>query len=441
MAELKPFNLTRARAQHARPFLGFALYALHPVEVEGIENMTGDMYWRIYYDPVWLKKLTDENIGEAAWRLIHLTTHMLRKHGYRAKNNFILGEDGRELWGIATDLEINDDILAVNDYIQDGLKAPDKTFMPTTFGFDDGELSEKYYSDLREMADDDGDGGGNDDQSGGGSDQDGQSGQEKLQEAMDNGPDDQGGEDGSCATGQPNEYELGTPTEKNPGNNEARNDLIQMQTAQEIKNQSKQRGNMPAGWQRWADGIIDPRIPWDKVLKARIRQALAYASGMVDYTYSKPSRRGHPKIVTPALRRPKLKAGLIVDTSGSMSDRDMALALGAIKGVLKACGEDGIQVISADADVHNVQQVYSASKVSLLGGGGTDMCIPMEHFGDMPKHKRPNVVVVVSDAYTPWPEKSPGNISWVFLLTNDGEPPSFGSIIYRNSGRDNSQRY
>ena len=431
MAKLTPFAITRARAQHARPYLSFALFAIHPVEVADIKNMSGDMHWRIYYDPVWLNELVQRNIGEAAWRLIHLVTHMLRKHGKRAQSNFILGEDGTQIWGMATDCEINDDILSVNDYLSDALKAPEQSFQPQHFGMEMGDLAEGYYKTLREMADES-DGGGGDDGGGGG---------ESYQSGVAQGPapGDQGAADGSCATGQPQEYEQGDITEEHPGNSEARGDIVQMKVAHDIKNRSKTRGDVPAGWERWANGIIDPRVPWDKVLAARVRQALAYSSGLVDYSYSRPARRSVPNIIMPTLRRPKLRAGLIVDTSGSMSDNDLGLALGTIRGVLKSCGEDGVQVISADAAVHSVKQVFTEKQVRLYGDGGTDMRVPMEHFATMGKNQRPDVVVVITDGYTPWPEHEPKGIQWVTLLTSDGSEPGFGTVIHRHQ-HDSNER-
>ena len=433
-----PFTIARARAMFERPYLATALSNLHPVEREGIESISGDLWWRCYYDPVWFMEIVDRDPGEAAWRLLHIVTHLIRTHGDRAARYLAQAD----IWGVATDEEINDDIMAVRDYSDDGrLSVPDGAIHPAMFDHDPGNLAEVYYKDLLEKCDDAmGSGGG-----GGGQEEDGdgegggKSTQEALEEMSNESMGGHGGAScGSCATGKPLDYEDGQPTgevdESSPGVSQHRADMIRHKVAKDIQDHARQRGTMPGGWERWADGILNPRVPWQKLLQVKIRQGLSYASGMVDYTFQRPSRRqAGTDIIRPSLRRPRQKVGLIVDTSGSMSEADMAMALGTIRGVLKTVGEDGALVISCDASVHNCKKVFTEKQVRLYGGGGTDMRIPIKYFEDLPANKKPDVVVCVTDGFTPWSDKPPKGFLLITLLVDEGEAPSFGTVVRRST--------
>ena len=98
-------------------------------------------------------------------------------------------------------------------------------------------------------------------------------------------------------------------------------------------------------------------------------------TGAVDYTYRRPARRQSvfPDVVQPTLRAPLPRIAVVVDTSGSMSDKMLSQALGEIKGMLQATGLNGVTVLPCDAQVHSVQTVFAAHQVRLQGGGGTDM--------------------------------------------------------------------
>ena len=69
------------------------------------------------------------------------------------------------------------------------------------------------------------------------------------------------------------------------------------------------------------------------------------------------------------------RVAVVVDTSGSMGEDDLAAALAEISGVLKevGVGRERVAALSCDADAHTVHRVTSADQVELLGGGGTDM--------------------------------------------------------------------
>ncbi|MFC7511404.1 VWA-like domain-containing protein [Streptomyces thermocarboxydus] len=85
-------------------------------------------------------------------------------------------------------------------------------------------------------------------------------------------------------------------------------------------------------------------------------------------------------MVLPSLRRPLPWVAVVVDTSGSMGDAELAAALAEITGVLREVGVRGnrVTVLACDADVHAVSRVTSAEQVTLGGGGGTDMRVGID---------------------------------------------------------------
>jgi predicted metal-dependent peptidase len=137
---------------------------------------------------------------------------------------------------------------------------------------------------------------------------------------------------------------------------------------------------------------------------------VAWASGAVDYTYQRPSRRQAAlgPVVLPRLRQPVPRVAVVIDTSGSMGNDQLAAALAELTGVLRAVGIGGnrVTVLSCDTAVHAARSVASISEVRLFGGGGTDTRVGIE--AAMAGPVAPNFIVVLTDGLTRWPEQAPG---------------------------------
>ena len=107
-------------------------------------------------------------------------------------------------------------------------------------------------------------------------------------------------------------------------------------------------------------------------------------------------------MLLPVLRSPRPKVAVVVDTSGSMSAEDLAAALREVEGVVKAVGSE-IALVSCDAAAGETQRVQKASNARLTGGGGTDMRVGIA--AALAARQRPSVVLVLTDGWTPWPDK------------------------------------
>ena len=205
---------------------------------------------------------------------------------------------------------------------------------------------------------------------------------------------------------------------------------MRVSCAQAITAEARVRGDVPLGWQRWAEERLTPKVDWRTVLAAQVRRAVATASGAVDFSWSRPSRRSVPGVLLPSLRRPVPTIAVVVDTSASVEKEMLAQALAEIDGALASAGTRSrdVTVLSCDAAVHARQRVRSANQVRLAGGGGTDMRVGIS--AAVALRPKPDAVIVLTDGDTPWPEEPPKPTLVVGLLRRTTTPvPSWARVV------------
>ena len=372
--EHEAFRVARLVAAEQAPYFMHVLFAVAPVAAPGLGTLAVDAQWRLYLDP-------DLLVGEHPWTptvlaagLAHEVGHLLRDHAGRAEALPIPRH--HDAWNVAGDAEINDDLIA------SGIPLPEWAITPTAIGCPDGDLAESYYAHL-------------------------------TGDPATPPPDGDDGEPG-CGSGAgcppvPGELPAGVALPDGTAEpiSPAEGDFVRRRVAHAIQEheQAKGRGTVPGGLTRWAATVLaPPTVPWERLLRAAIRRAVADRAGRVDYTYSRPSRRTVPGIVKPSMRGPSLRVSIVVDTSGSMSQADLDAAMGEVHGVLHAGGvaREHIRLLSCDAAATTAQRVRSATSVRLTGGGGTDMRIGIA--AAEASRPEPHVVIVLTDGDTPWPE-------------------------------------
>lgn len=370
------FGAIRVGASLQFPFLSEALYALIPVCSPGLGTWAVDKYGRVYYDPeVILKETTKEGIAT----LVHEVWHVLRNHIPRAE---VIPNCNGELANIAQDLEINESCEFLRKNLPDG--GVTHAWIHQRFGktLPPNRLFEEYYRLLSE---------------------DGQSpGRRRGREPGDNPRDTQAKKD--APKPKENEEQL------------SEDDLndIRKEAARQIQETSRTRGDIPGSWVAWAQVELEPpAIPWRSVLQRFLRRAHKKKAGGADFTYARRSRRqsaisNNPRfqgVVLPASFRPILDVAVVIDTSGSMSDRDLNRALSEVDGVLRAVGAR-VHVVCADTRITSAKKISKVSQIELKGRGGTDLreAIKVAAKGEG-RDGPPCAVLVMTDGYTPWPRK------------------------------------
>jgi predicted metal-dependent peptidase len=365
-------SLLLARA--VRPYYGLALSALQPHAVDGLQTVAVDANWNLYIDTAWLSALDPEK--RAGVIACHEIEHLLRNHPGRQD----LTKAEKELWNIAADAEINDDC--------DQAVLPDGCVHPSNFGAKEGLTCEEYL-DMIPVT------------------------RVKIVPKC-----------GSGSGGEPGEYELeATDKDGNKvGVSQEIADQIRASTAQAVKEHVKQhgRGDVPNSIVMWADVEAAKRevLPpsWDRKLSHLLgSKSRELTNRRADYTFGKIHRRTRAgQVIRPTLAAPKIKVGLVIDTSGSMCGYGSEV-LTAVQQITKRYD---FFTIDCDASVKSI----SKKKKGFQGGGGTDLTSAIKQ-----ADKMADAIVVVTDCDTPWPDKT--RAPMIVVATSTSSSPDWATRV------------
>lgn len=418
------FVTCRLRAASTWPYASPAIFALTPVERPGCGGIVADKFWRIYFDPDVIKPWTNQAI---AGKILFEVSHLVRGHAKRFSKQLGFNpaktkprptsvENKRKYWAEAAKLEIIDDFDEERLTLPDGLLRAKDWNVPTKL------LAENYYARLLQDDEQGGGGGGGGSKS---SQQQGGGGQPNPQQAPPP-------PEGSAADGCPREWEEphpdddATPDDPNdsqsdiPGLSDAEAELIRREVARRVNEHSKKQGRCPAGLRRWAAEVEQPRIDYKRLVLQKVRNTVQTVRGNKDYSYRRPNRRTPTRdVIQPSLIDHMVNVALVVDTSGSMSERQLGEAIKIVGGVLKALPRrDAIRVMACDAAVYQVQKVFSESTIELHGGGGTDMSLAIVTASN--QKPRPDVVLCLTDGYTDFPKEPTNGVPCVAIIVSNG---------------------
>jgi predicted metal-dependent peptidase len=413
MAIPKSLQTARMFLASEYDYVGALLWALRPQEIPGLGTMGVDRHWHLAYDPNIDAKWSEP---EVLGVLFHEINHILRNHLDNGRAEpFIhchpfnsMCKECRETaarFNICGDLEINPGILKL------GFKLPSEGQFPKTYGLPDGLLAEEYWHKLPKDV--------------------GKEGKSYTIGA---------GKCGSCA-GNPGDHEKGDAPGQSDGDEEgqglegisaAERELIIRDVAKKIEEAAKTRGNVPAGLDRWANDYLHPKVPWRRELRNTTHRNINECAGKREYSFKRPHRRqGLAETIMPTMKDFFPRIGIIRDTSGSMSETDLARSIAETRGVLKEMGGEIVD-IEVDCAVHGVKTVKNVREIKLQGGGGTDMGVGIRHADGL--RPKLDVCIVITDGETPWPA-TPPHFKTIVVLTRSGSEakvPSWCKTILIN---------
>lgn len=389
----RALQAARMRAAYQRAYFAPALFNLIPVRTELIASVAVDTRWRLYYNEAWLASHTVE---ENAAVLIHEVSHLLRAHDERRHAAAVKYE---RLWNTAADCEINDDLIA------EALPLPGAPPTPQRYGLAPGGHAETYYRQLLRPPTGDG--------------------QDRVSDA------ELAGHDcGSGAHGERRSWEL-PDDDGRPGGvagvDAVKAQLVRREVAHQILDRSGDAGDVPLGWKRWAQTILVPRVDFMATIRHAVRKALHNSTiGRYDRTFRRPHRRqpAYGEFLMPSFHQPRPRPGFLIDTSSSMQDTQLSRAVAELGGLTRQLGYGADVVVACcDVAVHDVQRVFSAAQLELIGGGGTNIGNGIQWFTD--RAADIDLLVIVSDCQTPWPAETPP-FPVITIRVGDGAPPPWG---------------
>lgn len=388
--ELDTHKIAAARlwATQQFPYLASAIFATQVSPAPGLGGVVIDEWWRVHADPQVIEASTVAQLGG---ELLHLSTHVLRDHASRGRAMALTEQAELHHWVDAADAEVSDDFAHDLQRIADRVDPADLD-LPT------GRLAEEYY----------------------------RRGAPREGECNDC---------GSGAHGTHPSWEPPPPQSKSdPGVMENEQELLRQKVASDIA--QADADSVSANLRDWAQDRLSPQVDWRRTLAAAIRKAIATTAGAVDYSYARPSRRASISqgVIMPSLRNPTVDVTVVCDTSASVSDELLGQAMSEVDAILAGAGNRSVRVLSCDDAVRTIERVTTSRDVSLIGGGGTDMSIGLDAAVD--QRPAPDLVVVLTDGYTPWPESSPRCAVVVGLLADETEsyhqptqPPDWAAVV------------
>ena len=381
----------RVLAMRHAPYLAGALLRMLIVETDGCPTAATDERWRFYVNPQFAARLTVEQL---AYVWLHEVSHCLRGHPARWR---ALTEpaDRHVMFNIAGDALINVDLDDISPHGPDDRVVLDELGVP---GAHRGLPVEELYRRLLEQA------------------------SVAVGGAVDC---------GSGAAGDERPWELPRSGARDGSVEPGDADLIRDAVATEIDRHQRVQGDVPAGLRRWADDRLQPVVDWHAELRAVVSKHIGQHAGRRDYTYRRPSRRHAPGVILPGMvGHAPPSVAVVIDTSGSMMPSDLARALAETGDLVRRLSHSHIpvRVIACDSAATTAQTVRDVRQVELVGGGGTNMVAGIEAAVGLTP--RPDLVVVITDGWTPWPTEPPtAGVSVVAVLTHADAPADIPSWI------------
>ena len=385
---------------------------------------------KIYFDCEFYSQLTS---GQREFVLAHEVWHNIFLHFTRQ-----CGRD-TQLWNVATDMEINHMLQNEGlEVLKDGC-FPDPIVA--------GKNAEDIYAYLMKQAQkqqkkngNSGKGQGNDQGQGGSGDQDDSSDSNSSSSSNGGKPNqnqgngnDKGkygnqfdkhiyeGDGNGDAQEQDGKFgKRGDDPDFNPKMGDAReteNKIKEMVTAVAQSIERKQ-GHLPAGIDNLVKEMLKPEINWKERLSMFVTSCLGG-----DHSWKRCSRHALGRgMYLPGRNDQKLKAALILDTSGSYL-QDLPKFLAEFKSLVESFGKYEITMIQCDAEVQDVK-TYDAEtpmefdKFNAKGGGGSDFRPAFKKLRELGDDF--DTCIVFTDGYISMPTYPPPYPT-LFVLTPDAD--------------------
>lgn len=359
-------RLIRGRIQlnKKQPFFARLTMELIFIENKEIDTMGVDKYGNLYYNPTFVASLTPDELEGV---LCHEVSHCMLDHLERGRKK------DHMIYNIAGDLVINDMLL------QNNLTLPKDALNPSnhkyTLKLPQGkelkitDINEKgadtIYAEIKNVVKKDEQG--------------------KLQQGHDKHIYKGNGKAGNGTGRRDKEY--------------WKSKVVESAMA------SQMAGKSPHGMDRIIDNLLNPKMSWQQLLQRFVRNRIPY-----DYTWKRPNKTFYSTgIYLPKVTKKGVKIALLIDTSGSVSEKDLELVFSEMKGIVSSVVGLEMNVYFHDTKMYagakltnpSIGDVHKAI-LDMKGGGGTDFKTAYKYLED--NEKDVDMVVHFTDGWDTFPK-------------------------------------
>jgi predicted metal-dependent peptidase len=413
------------------PFFSYLVEHLYFIEKEAVITMGVDEKSRCYYNAKFVDSL-DSSVLDGV--LTHEVMHLALRHPARGKDRRNITVNGTTLWNIAADISIN------HLLIENGFSLPNCGIIPrggsvTVFGVTidnigdkaTEEIYEELKAQLKSQAQQSGKGKGK-----------GQGDDENTITVSGFGPNEGKGFDehvwgeGSGA----GESEEGKEGKEASGEGEEvpKGNVNWEKKIAEAYHHAKMIGKTPAGFEREMEDLHKHKLNWRAILRKTVSSKLPY-----DLTYRRPNKKYlWGDIYQPSFTGEKIKVVCSIDTSGSMSEKDLADIISELLGISRSFSQVEFRLLTHDTDVHDdilisYNQEQKLKRIKVHGGGGTSHVPLYKYVQDKRYGKETKLLISFTDGYSEFPDRKP-EVDTLFILTGGHcareNMPKWGDTIF-----------
>lgn len=346
----------------------------------------------LVYNETWIESL---DILDVAKVLKHECSHILQEHISRSKQIGIKSKEAHKRFNLATDVTINIKDLKptvekiggvtvskLNEMMQEIVsksnkeKNQNKKFTPML----EGQIAEYYYNKINEFAEENAD---------------------MLPEG-----------------GVGDTLDDHSVWEKSEGSSEMHKEVTKQVVNDAVKSCGG-IGSIPSDVLEKIAKLNKSQVNWKKQLRQFFVNSLK-----TDSISTRKKRNRRYGILQPGVKKkPNLHLGLCVDTSGSISNKELSLFWSEISEIYK--NNVKITVIEADSKIQNVYEFDPSKTPEFKGRGGTSYSEPIKHA----KNLNVDGIIYFGDGdASDTPENPKIPFLWA-LVRNSPAPANFGKVI------------
>jgi predicted metal-dependent peptidase len=436
---------TRMAFQRQFPFVGSVSMSMDLVPTRDPQNPTAATDGRhIFFDIAFLSELS---VNDRMFILGHEVYHNVMMHFLRQ------GARDRDLWNIATDMEVNQMLK------DDGLIPPLTALLPSKYGFPENRSAEEYYEMLLANQQNQQYNSSNNNSSSqkgagqGGMPPDGDNSDSDDQQDADGTPTSSGNKrgelegqfdrhiyEGDDLSKEPTDENMSDKYGKLSGHDEDFEPNVEKNTVEKIREAAisaaqtieRQRGELPGHLKRLVNELLEPEIDWKEILLQFTTRCMSN-----DATWNRPNRRfAYSGTYLPGHEGKMLKIAVGLDTSGSTAV-DIKKFMSEVDGIVKSFGNYSLDVIQCDTEVNRVDHYdedmpadFEHEQFNVYGGGGTRLTPIFDYVAV--NDLEPDAVVIFTDGYCErmLAENAPAYpVLWVLTKENSRSNLGFGEIV------------